>query len=66
MSIDQTPCKPGLADARRQVARRFQALMGPRSGGLLAALVLGRAQVDLPLDLLKAFRVAGLSHALAA
>ncbi len=55
-----------FADARRQVARRFQALMGPRSGGLLAALVLGSAQVDLPIDLRQMFRVAGLSHALAA
>ncbi|KZR76729.1 ComEC family competence protein [Prochlorococcus marinus str. MIT 1320] len=55
-----------IADARRVVAMRLQQLSGPRSGGLLAALALGRAQVDLPLDLVKAFRVAGLSHALAA
>ena len=40
--------------------------MGPRRGGVLAALVLGSAQVQLPEDLRQAFRVAGLSHALAA
>ncbi|KZR70072.1 Competence protein [Prochlorococcus marinus str. MIT 1313] len=61
----QRPWTP-IADARRVVAMRLHQLAGPRSGGLLAALVLGRAQVDLPLDLVKAFRVAGLSHALAA
>ena len=61
----QRPWTP-VADARRKVAIGLQQLAGQRSGGLLAALVLGRAQVDLPLDLLQAFRVAGLSHALAA
>ncbi len=65
VEVLQRPWTP-IADARRQVAMRLQQLAGPRSGGLLAALVLGRAQVDLPLDLVKAFRVAGLSHALAA
>ena len=40
--------------------------MGPRRGGFLAALVLGSAQVQLPEDIRAAFRMAGLSHALAA
>ena len=40
--------------------------MGPRRGGFLAALVLGSAQVQLPDDIRAAFRMAGLSHALAA
>ncbi len=40
--------------------------MWPRRGGLLAALVLGSAQVQLPEDIREAFRMTGLSHALAA
>ena len=59
---DRTP----LADARRTIAQRFLAAAGPREGGLLAALVLGGAQVPLPQSLRDGFRVAGLSHALAA
>ena len=59
---DWTP----LADARRTIAQRFIALAGEQSGGLLAALVLGGAQVSLPPGLREGFRVAGLSHALAA
>ena len=55
-----------IADARRSVAARFQQVAGPQRGGLLAALVLGGAQVQLPAELREAFRVAGLSHALAA
>ena len=55
-----------IADLRRQIAGRFQAAAGAEQGGLLAALVLGSAQVQLPEDLRQAFRVAGLSHALAA
>ncbi len=55
-----------LADARRQIAARFQDSAGEHSGGLLAALVLGGAQVDLNSELREAFRVAGLSHVLAA
>ena len=55
-----------LADLRRDVAQRLQQAVGPRRGGFLAALVLGSAQVQLPDDLRQAFRVAGLSHALAA
>ncbi|MDP7993936.1 MAG: ComEC/Rec2 family competence protein [Synechococcus sp. SP2 MAG] len=55
-----------LADGRRRIAARFQDLAGQDSGGLLAALVLGGAQVELSSELKEAFRVAGLSHALAA
>ena len=55
-----------IADLRRQTAGRFQSAAGAQRGGLLAALVLGSAQVQLPEDLRQAFRVAGLSHALAA
>ena len=59
---DRTP----IADARRQIAARFRQLAGESRGGLLAALVLGSAQVELSSDLREVFRVAGLSHALAA
>ena len=59
---DHTP----LADGRRRIAARFQDLAGEHSGGLLAALVLGGAQVELSSELREAFRVAGLSHSLAA
>ena len=55
-----------IADARRLIAARFQQVAGLQRGGLLAALVLGSAQVQLPAELREAFRVAGLSHALAA
>ena len=55
-----------VADARRSIAARFQQVAGSQRGGLLAALVLGSAQVQLPAELREAFRVAGLSHALAA
>ena len=55
-----------LADARRRIAAQLQRWAGPREGSLLAALVLGSAQVSVPLELRDAFRVAGLSHALAA
>ena len=55
-----------IADLRRKIAGRLQASAGAEQGGLLAALVLGSAQVQLPEDLRQAFRVAGLSHALAA
>ena len=60
--------QPGtpIADLRRTVARRLQAAAGAERGGLLAALVLGSAQVQLPMELRQTFRVAGLSHALAA
>ena len=59
---DSTP----LADARRRIARCFIETAGEERGSLLAALVLGSAQVSLPETLRDGFRVAGLSHALAA
>ncbi|CAK6698477.1 ComEC/Rec2 family competence protein [Synechococcus sp. CBW1107] len=59
------PATP-IADLRRRIARQLTAVGGPERGGLLAALVLGSAVVPLPADLREAFRVAGLSHALAA
>ena len=54
-----------LADLRRDVAQRLKQAVGPRRGGVLAALVLRSAQVQLPEDIREAFRMAGLSHALA-
>ncbi len=65
IAVLQRPWTP-LADLRRDVAQRLQQAAGPRRGGFLAALVLGSAQVHLPEDMRQAFRVAGLSHALAA
>ena len=65
IEVLQRPWTP-LADLRRDVAQRLQQVVGPRRGSVLAALVLGSAQVQLPEDLRQAFRVAGLSHALAA
>jgi competence protein ComEC len=59
------PATP-VADLRRRIAQRFLRDAGPVQGGLLAALVLGSAVVPLPQDLREAFRVSGLSHALAA
>ncbi len=55
-----------IADLRRSIAARFVAAAGPERGGLLAALVLGSAVVPLPAELRADFRIAGLSHALAA
>ena len=65
IEVQRRPWTP-LADLRRDVAQRLQQAVGPRRGGFLAALVLGSAQVPLPEDVRQAFRVAGLSHALAA
>ena len=62
--IHQAPTP--LADGRRRIAARFVDLAGDHSGGLLAALVLGGSQVELSSELREAFRVTGLSHALAA
>jgi competence protein ComEC len=59
------PATP-VADLRRRIAERFLTGAGPERGGLLAALVLGSAVVPLPQALREAFRVSGLSHALAA
>ena len=61
IEVLQRPWTP-LADLRRDVAQRLQQAVGPRRGGL----VLGSAQVQLPEDIRAAFRMAGLSHALAA
>ena len=52
---DATP----LADARRRIARCFIEIAGEERGSLLAALVLGSAQVSLPESLRDGFRVAG-------
>ena len=65
IEVLQRPWTP-LADLRRDVAQRLQHAVGPRRGGFMAALVLGSAQVQLPEDIRAAFRMSGLSHALAA
>ena len=55
-----------LADARRRIQHQLSRVLGSDHGALLAALVMGGSQVALPEELRQAFRVAGLSHALAA
>ena len=65
LQVLQRPWTP-VADARRTIADRLQLVAGEERGGLMAALVLGSAQVPLPAELRQAFRLAGLSHALAA
>ena len=55
-----------LAMARRRIITQLTAHLGPNHGAMVAALVLGGAQVDLPDSVRQAFTVAGLSHALAA
>jgi competence protein ComEC len=55
-----------FADGRRRIESRLKTQAGERTGALMASLVLGGAQVELPPDLKQSFRVAGLSHALAA
>ena len=65
LQVRDRPATP-IADLRRAIAARFVAAAGPERGGILAALVLGRAVVPLPADLREAFRASGLSHALAA
>lgn len=65
LEVLRRPATP-IADLRRGIAERFVAVAGPERGGLLAALVLGSAVVPLPAELRADFRVAGLSHALAA
>ena len=59
------PATP-VADLRRRMAQALLERGGPEAGGVLAALVLGSAVVPVPLEVRDAFRVAGLSHALAA
>ena len=61
----ERPATP-IADLRRRMAAALLAVGGPDAGGVLAALVLGSAVVPVPLAVREAFRVAGLSHALAA
>ncbi len=65
VSVLRRPATP-IADLRRRIAATFLRQAGPHQGGLLAALVLGSAVVPLPSELRDDFRVAGLSHALAA
>ena len=65
IEVLQRPWTP-LADLRRAVAQRLQQAVGTRRGGVLAALVLGSAQVQLPEDIRETFRIAGFSHTLAA
>ena len=55
-----------MAAIRGRIAQRFVAAAEDERGGLLAALVLGSAQVSVPDALRESARVAGLSHALAA
>ena len=59
------PATP-VADLRRRMAQALLKQGGPEAGGVLAALVLGSAVVPVPLEVRDAFRVSGLSHALAA
>ena len=61
----ERPATP-VADLRRRMAEALMASGGPQAGGVLAALVLGSAVVPVPAEVREAFRVAGLSHALAA
>ena len=64
-SLLAKPATP-VADLRRRMAQAMVARGGPEAGGVLAALVLGSAVVPVPLEVRDAFRVSGLSHALAA
>ncbi|MCT0230562.1 ComEC/Rec2 family competence protein [Synechococcus sp. CS-1324] len=61
----ERPATP-IAGLRRRMAAALLRSCGPERGGVLAALVLGSAVVPVPGDVRDAFRVAGLSHALAA
>jgi len=61
----ERPATP-IAGLRRRMAAALLQRCGPERGGVLAALVLGSAVVPVPADVRDAFRVAGLSHALAA
>ena len=64
-SLVAQPATP-VADLRRRMAQALLERGGPEAGGVLAALVLGSAVVPVPLEVRDAFRVSGLSHALAA
>ncbi|MGB1776721.1 MAG: ComEC/Rec2 family competence protein [Synechococcus sp.] len=65
LSVLHRPNTP-LVSVRRRIGQRFISGAGPDQGALLAALVLGSAQVSVPEALRESVRVAGLSHALAA
>lgn len=65
LQVLRRPFTP-VADLRRRMATTLIGLGGPDLGGLWAALVLGSAVVPVPQEVRESFRVAGLSHALAA
>jgi competence protein ComEC len=65
LQVLERPATP-ILDLRRRIAGRLIEAAGAERGGLLAALVLGSAVVPVPTEVRDAFRVAGLSHALAA
>jgi competence protein ComEC len=65
LEVLRRPALP-IAAMRRRIAARLVEVGGVERGGLLAALVLGGAVVPLPEVVRETFRVAGLSHALAA
>ncbi|MEB3271678.1 MAG: ComEC/Rec2 family competence protein [Synechococcus sp.] len=65
LEVLERPPTP-ILDLRRRIAGRLIEASGAERGGLLAALVLGSAVVPLPAAVRDSFRVAGLSHALAA
>lgn len=65
LQVLQRPATP-IADLRRRMAAALIACGGPELGGVWAALVLGSAVVPVPAAVRESFRVAGLSHALAA
>ena len=55
-----------LVDVRSQLAGAYQEAFGTPSGPLLAALVMGHKLANVPPAVRSDFRMAGLSHALAA
>lgn len=65
LQVLQRPATP-IVDLRRRMASALIARGGADLGGLWAALVLGSAVVPVPQAVRESFRVAGLSHALAA
>ncbi|MFM8524352.1 MAG: ComEC/Rec2 family competence protein, partial [Cyanobacteriota bacterium] len=65
LQVVRRPPTP-IADLRRRMAAALIGLGGADLGGLWAALVLGSAVVPVPAAVRESFRVAGLSHALAA
>ncbi|MEI6829080.1 MAG: ComEC/Rec2 family competence protein [Synechococcaceae cyanobacterium ELA445] len=65
VEVVERPATP-VADLRRRMAEALIQQGGADRGGVLAALVLGSAVVPVPVGVREAFRLAGLSHALAA